>query len=102
MLYSTHPFSHLWHCDCFSFALRFGQFIVQVDGQERKEHGEDLLRQCLGEMIREIKFACNVSHAELSLLDPINQPEKPHVHTLGAFGVDATISETQCHGVVDT
>ncbi len=102
MLYSTHPFSQLWHCDCSGFDLRFGQFIVQVDGQEREEHGEDSLRQCLGEMIGEIELSSDVSYAELSLLDPINQPEEPHVHTLGAFGVDATISETQCHGVVDT
>ncbi len=101
-IHSTHPFSQLWHCDCFSSDLRFGRFILQVDGQEREEHGEDLLRQRLGEVIRKIIFASDRSYAELSLLDPINQPEEPHVHTLGSFGVDAAISETQCHGVIDT
>ncbi len=43
-----------------------------------------------------------MSYAELFLLDPINQPEEPHVHTLGSFGVDAAISEAPCHGVIDT
>ncbi len=102
MLYSTHPFSQLWHCDCCGFDLRFGRFIVQVDGQEREEHGEDLLRQRLGEVVREIMLASDMSYAELSLLDPIDQPEEPHVHTLSSLGVDAAISETQYHSVIDT
>ena len=33
VLYSTHPFSQLWHCDCCSFDFSLGRFIVQVDGQ---------------------------------------------------------------------
>ena len=78
----------------------FGRFIVQIDGQERKEDGEDLLGQCLGEVISEVIFPRDVFHAKLSLLNAINEPEEPHVHTLGPLGIDAAISETHCHSVV--
>ena len=100
--YSTHPFLQLWHCNSLRSDLRFGRFIVQIDGQEREEHGEELLRQRLGEMIGKIVLACDMSYAELFLLNPIDQPEEPHIHALSSLGIDTAISETHYHGVVDT
>jgi hypothetical protein len=52
-------------------------------------------------MVGNVVLAGNMLNAEVSLANPICEPEVSHVHTLCPLLVELVIGETQRDGVVD-
>ena len=98
---STHPFLQLRHCNCLGPGLATSRDSVQVQGQELHEDVEDVLRESLRKVVREVLFAGDVLHAEMALADSVCEPKITHVHTLGSLFIELVVGETQGDSVVD-
>ena len=74
---------------------------VQVQRQELHEDVEDVLRESLCKVVRDVIFAGDVLNAEMALVDSVGEPKITHVHTLGSLFIELVVGETQGNGVVD-
>ena len=56
------------------------ELVVRIDDDESAELVEFYLRQWFSEMICDVPDAWDMVDCELSLLDPVDQREKTHIH----------------------
>ena len=82
---STHPFLQLRHCNCSGLGLGTSGYSVQVHRQVGHEGVEDLLRENFGKVVRNVESSGDVLDAEVTLTNPVCEPEISHVHTLGSL-----------------
>ncbi len=90
MAYYLYNTPSLWERDSFDLQFGNGFLVVQVDGNKLKELVKLMFGQGFSEVISKILHTWNVIDDELHLLDPVYNPEEPHIHRFGPLGINGT------------